>query len=148
MAAITPVTFTGSYSVLRNATAQANTGQTDWINRPAWAKYLLLYYNLTAVAGTTPEMTPSLLQADPVLRDDASATTLATFTLMSAAADGYIQIGPGVTGIADDVTTAATGDGVASVNLVLPALIGVKLLLDRTTGDETYTYTLAAEFRA
>lgn len=145
MAAIVPITHN---NLRRTGTAQADTGQTDWIEVPSWGKFLVVQYSLTAVAGTTPTMTPSLLAADPIARDDGTVSTLATFTGMTAAASGYIQVGPGVTGIADDATTAATGAGIASINMVLPKLLGVKVLLDRTDTDETYTYTVAAYFKS
>ena len=63
------------------------------------------------------------------------------------AAQYVFQLGPGVTGIADDSTISATADSYASFNVVLPPIIGIILTLDRTTGNETYTYNLAAYFK-
>lgn len=151
MAAITLVQPENpKFAVLRNATAQANTGQTDWILRPEWAKYLIVYLNVTATAGTTPLIDFSLLTVDPVSRDDSHVIKIGEhgdLTDITGVAQVVMQVGPGVTGIADDATIAATGDSYASINAVLPAYIGFKTTLDRTTGDETYTYTLAYEFR-
>lgn len=147
MAAITPIAFEGAYKVVRTGTAQANTGQTDWINTPAWAKYCDIILNITAVAGTTPIITPDILLADPVARDDGQVMSLGTLgTPPTAAGTHRISIGPGLTGIADDVTMAATGDSAVSINALLPSLMGITLTLDRGTGDETYTYTLAVRF--
>jgi hypothetical protein len=78
-----------------------------------------------------------------------------TITSKTGAADGSVAettkgvpgagliavIGPGVTGIADVLTGSATAESQVSINSPLPAILGVELLLDRTTGNETYTYT-------
>jgi hypothetical protein len=135
----------------REASAQATTGQTDWINVPSWARYISIFFNLTAVAGNTPISTLSLKAADPVSRDDAHVINIAehaALTGITAAGQYILQVGPGVTGIADDVTNSATADSVISLNAVLPQLLGVTVLNDRTTGDETYTYNLSVTFRA
>jgi len=141
----------GSRSVLvRQGSAQANTGQEDWVNVPKWARYATVDFDLTAVAGTTPLADLSIRAMDWVTRDDASAYNLAghaAFTQISAAAHLVVNIGPGVTGIADDTTTAATGASQASLNVPLPVYLGLKLVFDRTTGDETYTYNLSVAFQ-
>lgn len=146
MAAIT--TIVGG--LRRSATAQADTGQTDWINPPAGATYCQVFFSLSAVAGNTPIATLSFLAAEPIARDDGRVIVLAEHTALTgltAAADLVVDIGPGVTGIANDVTNSASADSYVSLNALIPALFGVKLVLDRTTGDETYTYNLTATFR-
>lgn len=152
MAAITPVTSPNSeFIVLRSVSAQATTGQTDWLYPPQWAKYALVYLNVTAVAGTTPILTPSFLAADPVSKDDTFVVNVAEHTALTgitAAAQYVFQLGPGVTGIADDVTNAAAADSYVSLNVVLPMLLGVKILNDRTSADETYTYNLSIHYRS
>lgn len=131
----------------RAGTAQADTGQTDWIERPQWATKMVWTLDITAVAGTTPILTPALLAADPITADDANVIAMATFTTPPTAAGTHVmEFGPGTTGIADDLALAATGDSKAAVNVDLPDLIGVQLTLDRTTGNETYTYTLNVSF--
>lgn len=151
MAVVTAIASpVGSLITLRNVAAQADIGQTDWISVPQWALYAICFLNLTAVAGTTPELTPSFLALDPVSRDDTHVVQIhGNFTSVpiTAAAQSVITIGPGVTGIADDLALAATGDSTGFVGSVLPPILGVKLLLDRTSGTETYTYTLAMAFR-
>jgi len=136
----------------RSASAQADTGQTDWLLTPPWANYVWIMLNVTATAGTTPTVTPAFLSADPVSMDDANVVRVAehaNFTANNGTAAQYIyQIGPGVTGIADDVTQSATVDSYVSLNAILPAVLGVTLTLDRTTGNETYTYALAVYFRS
>jgi len=144
MAAITPITFDGNFKVLRNATAQANVGQTDWVSVPSWAKYLVIYFNLTAVAGSTPLVDFKLQEADPVAKDDSYVLDFADWngvTQHASALFSVIHVGPGITGIADDDTAA-----VYKLNAILPPLLGFKTTFDRSQADETYTYTLAAKF--
>lgn len=52
-----------------------------------------------------------------------------------------VAVGPGVTGIADDDTGAAY-----FANVPLSSRMGAKLTFDRSTGDETYTYSLYADY--
>jgi hypothetical protein len=135
----------------RSETAQATTGQTDWINVPEYAKYAFVFLNITATAGTTPLTDISFLAADPVSRDDAHVIKLAEHADLTdadgTAAQFIYQLGPGVTGIADDVTAAAAADSVVSLNVVLPPLLGIKIHNDRTGTNETYTYNLSVTFR-
>lgn len=150
MTAISTVSPTGS-QYRRAGTAQANTGQTDWIVVPDWARYADIILNVTAVAGTTPAITPDLLAADPVALDDGSVASIVAdagnfTTAVTDVGTHRIQVGPGVSGIADDVTLAATGDSSARVNALLPAILGVRLTLDRGDANETYTYTLTVRF--
>ena len=150
MAAITATTVPGGFHVIRQASAQATTGQTDWLKLPQWANYAQVFLNVTATAGTTPILTPSFLVADPVSQDDSHVVNLAehaAFTGITGAAQYVFQMGPGVTGIADDVTNAAAADSFVSLNVVLPLFLGVRILNDRTTGDETYTYNLSIWLR-
>lgn len=144
MAAIVPVTGINYNDLitLRTGTAQADTGQTDWVFTPPRATFCIAYFYLTAVAGTTPQATFSVLAADPVTLTDTSTVSLTAGTQVTAAQLQVGSIGPGVTGIAD-----ATSASKFSVNTVVPALMGFKLLFDRTTGDETYTYTLRVAYR-
>lgn len=153
MAAITPVATTSKgtgFYILRNASAQADTGQTDWVDVPKWANFCTVYLNFTATAGTTPVITPSFLAADPIPRDDSYIINIGEHGALAGitAVNQYLyNIGPGITGIADDVTQSASADSVVTINAVLPALMGFRLVLDRADGNETYTYTLAAQFR-
>lgn len=151
MAAITSITAVNSeFVVVRQATAQASTGQTDWLSIPPSYKYASVFFNLTANSGNTPISTPSFLVADPVAKDDSYVINLgehAAFTAITAAAQYVFDIGPGVTGIANDVTNSATADSYVSLNVILPTLLGIKILNDRTTGDETYTYNLSVVFK-
>jgi len=151
MARIAPAALTGGDQFTRTQVAQATTGQTDWIAVPAWAVDVLIDYNLTAVAGTTPLVDVTVVKTDSTTNDDTTGIVNlvghAAFTQITGAARLLIQVGPGITGIADDTATAATGTSNVALNAVLPPLIGVKILQDRTSADETYSYTLSVTFR-
>lgn len=141
MAAITPVSAVGvgTFHLVRNATAQATTGQTDWLVTPAWAKAAVVHLNWRAKSGTTPLMDFKIVEADPVARDDAYATDLDGWdgiTQLTAEDLVTIRVGPHRTSLDDTGVDYHVGT-------ILPPLIGLVTTLDRTTGDETYTYTLS-----
>lgn len=150
MAAITATAARMGLNVLRNASAQANTGQTDWLWVPRAATFCTVLFNLTALAGTTRVATLSFLAADPVGQLDTQVINIgehAALTGITAVNQYVFDIGSGVTGIANDVTNSATADSYVSINAILPVLMGFSLVLDRAEADETYTYTLTANFR-
>ena len=148
MAAITTTAFPGTYKVIRNVAAQATTGQTDWIAVPGWALFAEIEVDISATAGTTPTLTPSLLAGNPLQMDDADAVQIhGNFTTPpTAASRNIIYVGPGVAP-ADDLALSATGFGSAFVNTPLPSLLGVRITNDRADGNETYTYTVSVKFR-
>lgn len=259
MATITTINPGSGYR--RSGAAQADTGQTDWLTVPGWARFAKVHFRPTLFAGTTPVATLTLLAADPVALDDGrvikvaehtaltglttsavdevqtlnisagaagdvikltfnthesaaitfptggfanttaaqvkaalitisdwtgnaadiavvkttnayaitftgplGATDLGAITVTSVTGTGAgsvaattagvpgaaltVDIGPGITGIADDVTNSATVASSVALNAVLPSILGLRLLLDRTTGDEVYTYNLSCNFRA
>lgn len=157
MAAITTKVFSKALQcddliVIRNETAQATTGQTDWIDTPLGAKYAKIWFNLTDVGvSTTPTFLPSVFMADPVSRNDTYKVKIAehaALTAFTAANLLVMNIGPGITGIADDVTNSATAVSVVNLNAIIPWLMGFTVLNDRTTGDEVYTYTISVIFRS
>lgn len=148
MAAITTIsTSQQRVQTIRNAAAQATTGQTDWVAVPVWARYMKVYVNYTATAGNTPTLDFKIVEYEPVLKDDATVSDLGQWNGITQVAGAtvpqllVIQVGPGITGIADDDTANHY-----SVNALLPPVVGLKTTLDRTQGDETYTYTIAVVF--
>jgi hypothetical protein len=156
MAVIAPVSVAGPglgrFITLRNAVAQANIGQTDWLWVPRSAMYAYVLFTLSAAAGTTPVTNLTVKGADPVSLDDTFSWHVGGTTLTAqntTATSGLLQvveIGPGITQAADDVILGATGVNHAAINAVLPTLMGLGLVFDRTTGDETYTYKLSVQF--
>lgn len=155
MAAITTIVTTVVQTKrVRTATAQATVGQTDWIAVPPWAQYMKVFWNVTAVGGTTPILTPAIKQVDPIALNDVAAGLgdLGGFAITNAATTSQsvyiITAGPGVTGIANATAAlAATGASYVFLNDVLPPVLGLVTTNDRTTGDETYTYTIDVVFR-
>lgn len=130
-----------SLTVVRTGTAQANTGQTDLVKVPGFADFMLVYVDVSATAGTTPLFDFKMQYVDPVRNAAVEDFPGAGITQIAGNDNVVIQVGPGVTGIADDDTTA-----VYSINMMLPTLINFVTTLDRTSLDETYTYSIAAEF--
>jgi hypothetical protein len=144
MAAITPVTFS-PYLVLRNVSAQATTGQTDWLDVPGWVQSILVTLNITANAGGTPTTILTLRAPDPVTRDDTSdhAVLLTGATITAASFHHYAIAGSFVTAGTDSATT----DSSVVQNSPIPRTLGVRVTNDRGSADETYTYTLTVSFK-
>lgn len=140
---------------LRSVSVQASVGQTDWLWVPAWAAYMKVYLNVSASAGTTPICQVQVLTSDPSLLNDATdGSGGGQLNIGSGALTGgitsngnlVVTIGPGLTGIADVLAIPISGNGRVMINSLLPQLVGIQVLNDRTTGDETYTYKLSVEF--
>jgi len=143
VAAITPVAGPKAFYILRNASAQANTGQTDWVSVPAWASVAIIYLNWTAKAGTSPLMDFSIDEADPVALDDTYVTPLEGWDgITQLAAEDLITVRVGPHRSANDDTGVDY-----HVATLLPAIMGFKLTMDRTSANETYTYTLSVVFK-
>lgn len=124
--------------VVRNAAAQANTGQTDTVTVPGFARRATAYINLTAVAGTTPLFDCKFQYRDPVA---GTAVDFQWNGITQATAAGLSVVHIGGYDTEDD-----TGP-VYFLKDSLPAhQFDIVTTLDRTTADETYTYTLAVEF--
>src|SRR5688572_19052690 len=97
MAAIDTVDTVGRFHIIRDAAAQANTGQTDWVSVPQWAVACIIYLNWTAKAGTSPLVDFKLVEADPVLKDDSHQTDLEGWdgiTQLSAEDLITVRVGP------------------------------------------------------
>jgi hypothetical protein len=155
---------------VRTAASQVTTGQTDWLQVPVWAKYMRVVIDLTATSGTTPIFTPTLVtpsnpgnahlddvvtkgvpaSGDAIPPTDSVVINLGGAILTSdytSTGTAIIVVGPGVTGIANDLALGTSGVNHAFINDVLPEFVGIKIVNDRTTGDEHYTYTVDVEFR-
>jgi hypothetical protein len=142
------------------AIAYVNT-QTDVskaVKVPGWAKYLSLYLFIEALAGTTPTVDFSLWVPDisteakfkaPTDDNEAKLADFAGITQVTGAGP-YLQtidIGPGVTGIADDATGGAAADARMAINTILPPWLVYKLEFG-ADADEDYDLQLVAQFRA
>ena len=145
MAVIT--TTSGSEFVLvKNKTAGAVDATEQFIIAvPQWAKYAQVIFNLTAITGTSTAL--SLQAYDPVSMDSLEFMALSEMTAPTAQTAQsmlIIDIGPGITGIADDVTNSGTADSYIKVNAIVPRVFG--LLLTHTVLTSR-TYTLSVCFR-
>jgi hypothetical protein len=147
MAAITPIkTETGAgtgSAVIRIATAQANTGQTDWVTVPSGATLAIWSVDVTAVAGTTPIVTPSLQGLGPSADDARQVSPFGTALTGTLTAAGQFQVAIGL-GVTEQVAIGTAKPAVLVPGL--PFYLGLTLTLDRTTGNETYTYSSAIRF--
>ena len=126
----------GTYTVSARSSA---TTVTDWLLVPAWARYALVFLQPTTI-GTS--ITMSFLGTDPVALDDDYVINLGehgALTAITATVSYMFQLGPGVTGIADDATISATVDSVASINAVLPPILGVRQV---NSGTNVYNMTV------
>src|SRR5512147_540327 len=128
MAAITTfVSPVGSGpTTLRSVSAQATTGQTDWIAVPAYAKSVIVTLNITANAGTTPTTVLTLRAPDPVTLDDTNDhAVLVTSATITAASFHHFATGPTLTTAGTD---SATADSSVVTNGPLPSILGVRVL--------------------
>ncbi len=149
MAAITLfVTQNQATKRVRTATAQATTGQTDWVSVPRWARFMRVYFNLTAITGTSSQL--ALLDVVPITLDDAAQNTInlaehPALTAQTAASLLVADVGPGVTGVGNDVTNSATANSYVQLNTSLPPVVGLKVT--NVVGAGSFTYTLTIAFR-
>ena len=126
--------------VLKNASAQADTGQTTTVKVPGWAVEAIFYLNWTATAGTSPLMDFTLNEVDP--------TDLTTTTALEGW-DGITQLS------AVDLVTVRVGPHRSAnddtgvdyhIGTTLPPVLNAVVTLDRGSANETYTYTLTVVY--
>ena len=123
--------------VIRNATAQATTGQTDTLQTPTWAVAAIFYLNWTAKAGTSPLIDFALNEVDPV--DQTTSTPLEGWDgITQLAAEDLITVRVGPHRTANDDTGVDY-----HIATLLPAFLDAVVTLDRTSANETYTYSLS-----
>lgn len=150
MAAITTAASPVGRYWFRTVTASVGAGQTDWLLVPHWAHYGFVFLQVTTNGGdTTPGLTPSFLTVDPIALDDSNVMNLGehtAFTKITGATQYVFQMGPGVSGVADDVTNSATADSYVSLNVLLPPILGVKVV-QATGGTNSYAYSISVTFR-
>src|ERR1043166_1604562 len=106
MAAITTITALKSpaATLVRTGTAQANTGQTDWVSIPPGKfTYGVISLNMTASGGSSPGPTlVHLFTVDPLARNDTNKVQLLTATVGLTNTGLHItEIGPGIKGGTD-----------------------------------------------
>ena len=125
---------------IRTGTAQATTGQTDTVTTPGFAVAAIVYLNVTAVAGNTPLTDMKFQYIHPVsgnavdmqwngITQIAGTTAGNVVAVIGAGADTEDDTGP-----------------VYTLKDPLPQKWNIVLTLDRTSADETYTYSIVVEF--
>ena len=137
MAAIT--TTAGGRVFFPGARTSAAT-LTDWLPVPNFARYAYIHVHITSI---TTSLLMEFFAIDPVTLDDSFIVKVgehAAFTAFTTSTADYVfQIGPGITGIADDVTVAAAADSYATINALLPPVLGVR---QTNTGSNVYNLTV------
>lgn len=123
------------HQLIDQQTAFAAASRTVEIQPPSWAWAVIFFWRISAVAGTTP-IADCKLQAKDVASGQAIDIDGGAFAQKTGASFQKLELGQGV--IAD-----TTGDARAAIALI-PVLMNAVFTFDRTTGDETYTYTLSA----
>lgn len=145
MAIIVPISFGREHGgLVRLAAAQANVGQVDWVAVPPGAAFAVWSVDLTAVAGTTPILTPGLRAIGPSADDARIVSPFGTALTGTLTAAGNFSVGIGLGG----TEQVAIGTAKPFVSVPgLPEYLGLSLVLDRTSGDETYTYASSIRFQ-
>lgn len=123
---------------------------------PGWAKYLSAHVFITSQGGTTPQLDFALIipSFDTVAKfaapTDDNPITLASITQVTGTGPYHqvIFLGPGVTGIADDATGAATADAFMATNCVLPPWLAYDLHTTAGDADEDVAVNLVFNFRS
>lgn len=103
---------------------------------PSGASHAVFYLDLSAVAGTTPIMDVKLQYLLP--GGGVQDVSGGVFAQLVAAGVATLQVGPGI------VEEATGNDRRAAV--LLGQRMRAVVDIDRTTGNETYTYRLDADF--
>jgi hypothetical protein len=137
--------------LLKTGAAQADTGQTTLVEVPSFARHAIFYLDYTATAGTTPLMDFHLHAVDATGSSTASDLGqwdgITQITGAQCPLFATVYVGPGCTGTTDDDTgTTVSATNCYFINTPLPAQLGAVVTLDRTTGNETYTYTLSVDW--
>jgi hypothetical protein len=138
MAVITVEPLKDSFSKIAEAHSSAEVDKW-WLAVPKWARYAKIHFSVETLGATSLQL--SLVEVPPFDRDDDHVIALreaAAFAAITAAdVTSVVDIGPGVTGIADDVTGAAAADSYASINCILPDVLGI-IITGAGVGANTY----------
>lgn len=112
---------------------------THDFNVPSGAIAAVFYLDATDFEGTTPTMDVKLQYTDPTGTDEVIDMDNGAFAQLTADdTQAVLQVGPG---LANDNTGS-----VRSTNALLGGRMRAVIDIDRSTGDETYSYTLSADF--
>lgn len=149
------VRFLEAYTVVNQA---GTVAKVRAVKVPGWAESMSFYLYIDSQTGTTPSTSfdvnipdfgSATLFAAP---DDANIAKLADVASITAVtgAGPYLQtvdIGPGMTGIADDVTGGAAADARMAINAALPPWLAYTLTTLSPSNDADYIIRVIAHFR-
>lgn len=123
---------------LDSQAAFASASKTLTFHPPPAAKAAIFYWEISAVAGNTPIADCKLQHYDPVA-DAAIDVDGGAFAQQTAASFQQLTVDPKM--------PAADATGNARIAIaVITAVMRAVFTFDRTTGDETYTYTFVVEW--
>ena len=144
MAAIATTNVGRSFSIRAEDIDDAETDKY-WLKTPEWATYAQVWFVMEVKGGTSVQL--AIHTVPPLDRDDDHEMLLkeipAFTAVTSADVTGVVDIGPGVTGIADAVTGDAAADSYVVINCVLPDILGVWVI----GAGANNTYDLDVVFR-
>ena len=128
---------------IRSGTAEAATNgegtdqvYTDDLDVPGFARWAIFYLDVTAMSGTSEAVDWKLQYVDPGT-GTAEDFPGAGITQLTAAANVIVNVGAGITGIADDDTGV-----IYSINAPLPQRIRSVLTLANSAENEVQTIDL------
>ncbi len=126
-----------SHEQLDTQTTYASASRNVDFNPPSDATAAVFFWRISAVAGTTPIADCKLQYKDPTSGQYIDVDGGA-FAQQTAASFQALSVGQGL-------TADATGNFRVCDGVLIPQMRFV-FTFDRTTGDETYTYTLSASY--
>ena len=115
----------------------SSTGENLPFDVPGFARAAIFYIDLSAVAGTTPVFDAKLQYFDAVGNDFIDVDN-ATMAQQTTAAQTQMIIDP--------AATADTTGNQKAIGKPLSSRMRWVTTCDRTTGDETYTFSISADF--
>jgi hypothetical protein len=130
-----------SFKVVREATAQADAGQTDTVTTPGFARTAIVYLNVTDAAGTTPLTDMKFQYRNPVSGNAVDMQWNGITQIAGTTAGNVVVVIGG-----SNVDTEDDTGPIYFVKDPLPMEWNIVLTLDRTSGNEQYTYSLSVEF--
>lgn len=120
-------------TILASATRDADTNSADQTNHNS--RGVMVWFDLTAIGGTTPSAAISIQIKDPVSGGYKTAASVSGITTT-----GLRNL------LVHPTSTDAAGNVDAENDIPLPGVWRVKVDVDTADGDETYTYSVGATY--
>lgn len=126
------------HQLLETRAGFATTTLTTGFAVPAWANAAIFYWNLSAIAGTTP-IADLKLQAVDATSGTAIDIDSASFAQLNNTTGFECMV------VMPGITTDTTGN-FRAVQGLLPSKMNAVWTFDRTSANETYTFTLSVDW--